>query len=162
MNKKLNIIIMILSIMLLISMLVLLYSQPNMINIYIPLKINTKSLYLKDNHSLSFNNYREYYFSGNQDSFFENNDYYGRVKIENFEKYKSYFADIIEYFKYNNNEKLKYITYNENTITENDYVYIDTLEGKKNKSGKTYGKFDCYTFYYYDIESNTLYYIEKI
>lgn len=140
MNKKLNIIIMVLSIMLIISMLILLYSQPNMINRYIPLKINTKSLYLKDNHSLSFNDYHEYYFSEKQDSFFENNNYYGKVKAENFDKYKSYFADIIGYFKYNNNEKLKYITYNDNIITENDYVYIDTLEGKKNKKRKSLWK----------------------
>ena len=89
---------------------------------------------------MSFNDYHEYYFSEKQDSFFENNNYYGKVKAENFDKYKSYFADIIGYFKYNNNEKLKYITYNDNIITENDYVYIDTLEGKKNKKRKSLWK----------------------
>jgi len=47
-----------------------------------------------------------------------------------------------------------------NTVSEGDYVRIKTKEGKKIGNGK-YSKFDNYTIYFYDIQSNTLYYIHS-
>ncbi len=45
-------------------------------------------------------------------------------------------------------------------IGPGDYARVETREGEH--TGKiTYGKYDCYTVYFYDVESHTLFYIHQ-
>lgn len=47
-------------------------------------------------------------------------------------------------------------------ITPGDYVHIETKEGTPiGTSGSKYDKFDSYTVYFFDTDSNTLYYIHN-
>lgn len=50
--------------------------------------------------------------------------------------------------------------FDKSVIGAGDYFYIETIEGKK--SGEiTYGKFDDYDVYYFDLESQILYYFHN-
>ena len=44
-------------------------------------------------------------------------------------------------------------------IGAGDYVLIETREGKPIGQDGRYGKYDCYSVYFFDVESLTLYYI---
>ena len=50
--------------------------------------------------------------------------------------------------------------FDENIINEGDYVMIITKEGQKIGNSK-YKKYDNYSVYFYDVETNTLYYIHS-
>ena len=46
-------------------------------------------------------------------------------------------------------------------INEGDYVKIVTKEGQPINGDSTYGKYDNYSIYFFDIETLTLYYIHN-
>ena len=45
-------------------------------------------------------------------------------------------------------------------ITDGDFFYIDTKEGESIGQG-TYGKFDNYSVYYFDVDAQILYYFHN-
>ena len=96
--------------------------------------------------------YYEKYIYPNADKFI-NNDYYRMISVEDIDNIKGYF----ENFKYWIKNCDEY-DFNDSIINAGDYVMIKTLEGQPIGQSK-YGKYDNYHVYFFDIETNTLFYI---
>ena len=50
--------------------------------------------------------------------------------------------------------------FDKNIVSEGDFFYIETKDGEPIGQG-TYGKFDNYSVYYFDIDTQTLYYFHN-
>ncbi len=101
-----------------------------------------------------FTDYCKYYYDDNKDKWFEENASYEKVSdIDNIKGYFSTYARAIALY-----DEFSSYDFNTDIITEDDHVHIETKEGQS--IGDTeYGKYDNFSVYLYDTESNTLYYI---
>ena len=95
-----------------------------------------------------FMEYREYYYTKDKITEFQNNSYFKKSSAENINDIKSYFHNFeqsLNFFEYKN----KY-NFNKLNIKTNDYFYIKT---------KTDNPYNNYDVYYVDTEKCIMYYI---
>ena len=95
----------------------------------------------------------------------DNNAYFQKIRtgdIGNILAYINNFERWIEVFNSRSSESELATHYNfdKTIIGENDYIYIKTKEGTAIGDG-TYGKFECYSIYFFDIDTRTLYYFRN-
>lgn len=91
---------------------------------------------------MDYLDYCEYYYK-NSDAFVNSKDYF-IVEEENIEGIKNRFANIEKWME-KSNESNEY-SFDESVISEGDYFYLDN------------GGYNNYTIYFFDIDSNVLYY----
>lgn len=114
-----------------------------------------KEEYFDKNGFQDYTDYCKYYYNESNNLFVEN-DKYSLVKMEDIENIRSYFTDFESWMKEANRDN-EY-DFNDSCISEGDYIYIKTKEGKS-IGDSIYKKFDDYSIYFYDVESATLFYI---
>ncbi len=83
---------------------------------------------------------------------------YHPVEEPDVERLKGYFADFRGWME--TEKRLGDYDFDPDCIGPGDYVRIETREGTPIGTG-TYGKYDCYTVYFFDTESHTLFYIHQ-
>lgn len=114
-----------------------------------------KEEYFDRNGFQDYTDYCKYYYNESNKLFLEN-DKYSLVKMEDIENIRSYFTNFESWMKEANRDN-EY-DFNDSCISEGDYIYIKTKEGKS-IGDSIYKKFDDYSIYFYDVESATLFYI---
>lgn len=88
----------------------------------------------------------------------EEDSAYQMITDNDIEKIKGYFADFKKWMEVSN--RLDEYSFDEKCISAGDYVFIKTKEGQP--LGKsTYGKYDNYSVYFFDVDTVTLYYIHS-
>ncbi|MGN1133282.1 MAG: hypothetical protein ACI4RN_02390 [Oscillospiraceae bacterium] len=104
-----------------------------------------------------YTDYCKYIYSDEAEKRFADSEYYECVSIKDIDNIKSYFEDTEDWMAAE--QRQKEYDFNTECITVGDYFCIETAEGIHD--GLEYGKFDNYTLYLFDCESNTLYYIHN-
>ena len=89
---------------------------------------------------------------------FETNLQFQTVTDSDTENIVGYFENFQTWMETEN--RLGEYDFDTGCITPGDYIHIETKEGTLIGSGY-YGKFDSYTVYFFDTDSNTLYYIHS-
>lgn len=124
----------------------------------------TKETYFDKDGFREYTDYAKYYFDYVTAEDLDENEYFKKVTEADVHNLNSYYYDFSGYW-YGGME-LIYDDYKgkfdfkAEQIEEGDYYYVDTIEGEP--IGDTYyGKFDCYTVYYFDLENQTLYYFHN-
>lgn len=102
--------------------------------------------------------YGKYFYSSIDKAILENNHYFSEVSeidvqvllahIENFESWV--------YASEREDEVSENYDFDKSIVSVGDYFYIKTLHGQPIGQG-TYGRFDNYTVYYFDVEAQILY-----
>jgi sRNA-binding regulator protein Hfq len=95
------------------------------------------------------------YFYNNSD-LFKNNEDYETVSESDVDIVRCYFENFAGYM--NAGGRLGEYDFDDSCVSEGDYVHIYTKEGEKIGTGE-YNKYDHYTVYFFDTDSNVLYYI---
>ena len=122
----------------------------------------TSKEFYTDDSVQTFTNFGVYSYDKLDDSNFSGSEYFKKITdkdIENIVSYVDNFNDVVEKIKSAEPESQlgKKYKFDLGLINENDYFHIKTREGKATADGE-YGKFDNYSVYFIDMESNTLYY----
>ncbi len=115
-----------------------------------------------------FTDYAIYNYGDLNVSALDNSPYFQKIypgDVENILSYIENFEKWVEGFKSGSDksELAAHYAFDETIIGENDYIYIKTKEGTAigNSSNITYGKFDNYSIYFFDADTNTLYYFHN-
>lgn len=100
-----------------------------------------------------YTDYYKYYYTSDNDYYFESSETYNKVEDENIKELKSYVTDFKE--KMEAGKRLSDYDLDESIINNNDYFMIFD---KNNRDFETkYAKFSYYTVHFYDISSHILY-----
>lgn len=83
---------------------------------------------------------------------------YDKVFENDVENIRSYFDNFKGWMEAEN--RLDEYSFDSTSVSEGDYYHIETKEGEPIGQGK-YSKFDNYSVYFFDVETNTLYYIHN-
>ena len=127
-------------------------------------KYESEEVYFDKEGFREYTDYAKYYYDDITAEDLEENKYFNKVTETDVDNLKTYYYDFNGYW-YGEME-LKYDNYKgkfdfkAEQIEEGDYYYIDTIEGEPIVD-TYYGKFDCYTVYYFDLENQTLYYFHN-
>lgn len=106
-----------------------------------------------------FTDYGIYTFAPFDEAKLEENLYF--EKVTDVENILSYFENF-EGWLTEGEELSENYNFDKVWVDENDYVFINTEEGRTiGNSDCTYGKFDCYSVYFFDTDTWTLYYIHN-
>lgn len=96
--------------------------------------------------------YCEYFYDANDDDKFINSNDYSKIDSNNIDNIKNYFKDHEQWVR-------KGYDFNIDVITIGDYYHLETKEGQNITENHSYGKYDNYSVYLYDIEEHILYFI---
>ncbi|MEG2290727.1 MAG: hypothetical protein RSA29_14685 [Clostridium sp.] len=116
-----------------------------------------KDEYFDKDGAQDYTDYGKYYYKESNNIFLKN-DIYSLVKEEGIENIRSYFTNFKSWM--DAGDRTDEYDFDDSCISEGDYIYIKTKEGKSIGDSK-YKKFDNYTIYFYDTESATLFYIHS-
>ena len=123
----------------------------------LPKGYTSKEEFLDKNGWQDYTDYCKYYY--NSTSVIENSQY-RMITESDIEEIKGYFSNFRGWMEAGN--RLEEYDFDDSSITEGDYVFIETKEGEPiGKAGHTYGKYDNYTVYFFDVESCVLFYIHS-
>ena len=89
---------------------------------------------------------------------FEKDGRYRRITEADAAEIKGYFADFAEWME--TGDRLEEYDFDDGIINAGDFVYLRTKEGQP-MGRMRYGKYDCYTICFFDVESCVLYYIHS-
>lgn len=115
-----------------------------------------------------FQDYTDYgiYTYAEQDAqTLQSNKYFSAIAPEDLENILSYLDDFeswVEVFRSGTDasELADHYQFDRQIINEGDYICIQTKE-ETSSVDSTYGKFDNYTVYFFDVETSTLYYFHN-
>lgn len=112
-----------------------------------------------------YTDYAIYNYSDLDVSVLDNSIYFQKIStsdVENILSYIENFEEWVEVFnsRGNKSELATHYAFDETIIDENDYIYIKTKEGTA-IGNSTYGKFDNYSIYFFDVGTSTLYYFHN-
>ena len=102
--------------------------------------------------------YCKYYYDKDFDDKYASTKEYKVIQEEEVSNIVGYFDNFKEVN--DSTKKVKNYDFDTGIIDAGDFVYIVTKEGRE-IGNSTYGKYDDYTVYFYDIASHTLYYIHS-
>ena len=105
-----------------------------------------------------FIDYGKYYYDKDFDEKFASTKEYKVIQEEEVSNIVGYFDNFKEVN--NSTNKIKNYHFDTGIIDAGDFVYVVTKEGRE-IGGSSYGKYDDYTVYFYDVASHTLYYIHS-
>ena len=88
---------------------------------------------------------------------FKNNKEYIQVSESDIENITGFFENFRGWIEQDKQRNNKY-SFDDSIISAGDFFRLVTKEGEK-IAGGAYGKYDNYTLYFFDLESQTLYYI---
>lgn len=112
-----------------------------------------------------FTDFAIYTYDDIDTTLLDNNIYFSPIAkddIENILSYVDNFEDWIEVYR-NGTEPSQLVEnyiFDRTIIGENDYICIETKEGTP-IGDSVYGKFDNYTVYFFDTDTNTLFYFHS-
>lgn len=89
---------------------------------------------------------------------FESRSGYSKITEDDIEKVAGYFSDFKRWMEAE--ERLDEYSFDESCISEGDYCLIKTKEGQS-IGNVTYGEYDCYSVYFFDAETLTLFFIHN-
>lgn len=112
-----------------------------------------------------YTDYAIYSYGDLDEPALDNSKYFLKITSDDIENILSYidnFEQWVEVFKSGSDESelATHYAFDESIIGENDYIYIRTKEGAP-IGNSTYGKFDNYSIYFFDVDTNTLYYFHN-
>ena len=148
--KKKYIILIIFIFLIILSVLI-----PETLFYGIPIGYIDKEEYYQEDGFQDYTDYAKYTYSS--DIFIKINYKFRKLKEEDIDNIKGYFDNFDYYVRKEWASKYKF---DKSIITEGDYVRIKTKEGEP-RANLTYGKYDYYSIYLFDIETLTLYYIHN-
>ncbi len=107
-----------------------------------------------------FMDWSDYYkYTYSPDSDFSQNPDYVQVKEEDIPELCGFFSDFQHWM--DSADRLDEYDFDPECIDTQDYFRIETREGEQRTVDSVFGKYDLYTVYLYDSESNTLYVIHN-
>ncbi|MBQ7047284.1 MAG: hypothetical protein IJN85_06065 [Oscillospiraceae bacterium] len=105
-----------------------------------------------------YTDYSKYTYNESGEKRFEESELYSEVTSEDIENIKSYFDNFRKWAEAI--DRLDDFDFDNSLITEGDFFFIETKEGEK-ISDTVYEKFDNYSVYLYDSETDILFYIHN-
>ncbi len=117
--------------------------------------IDSQEYFDKDGFQ-DYTDYAKYIYSSK--NVIVDNKEYKKITSEDIENIIGYFDNFHDWMETSN--RLNEYDFEKSIINEGDYIKIITKEGKNIGNAK-YEKYDDYSVYFFDIETNTLYYIHN-
>lgn len=96
--------------------------------------------------------YCKYFYGATADDKFINSGDYFKIDDNNIDNIKDYFKDHEQWVR-------EGYDFDINIITIGDYYHLETREGQNITEKYSYGKYDNYSVYLYDMEEHILYFI---
>lgn len=123
----------------------------------------SKEIYYEKDGWREYTDYAKYYYDDVTVDDLNDSGYFHEVTVDDVENLKSYYSDfygcwVATYHVFD--EYFDKFDFKIDQIEAGDYFYIDTLEGQP-IGDRYYLKFENYTVYYFDLESQTLYYLHN-
>lgn len=115
--------------------------------------------YLDPNGFRDYTYYCKYYYKDVASETFEDNKYFKVASADDVNYILSFINEYEDTTK-NFEEVQKIYDFDKNIIKEGGYFYVYTMEGAVS-GGVTYEKFDHYDVYYFDLDSQILYYFHN-
>ena len=107
-----------------------------------------------------YTDYAKYTYDCVTSKTFESSKYFAVTTAEDMQEILSHIGNFEEWVEIVGRELKKNYDFDKTIVTEGDFFYIQTKAGKPIGQG-TYGKFDNYTVYYFDVEAQILYYFHN-
>lgn len=107
-----------------------------------------------------YTDYAKYTYDSVSVQDLEDSNYFTVTTAKDVQKINIYINNFEEWVKAVGGDLKKNYDFDRSIVTEGDYFYIFTYEGKP-IGESTYGKFDNYSVFYFDIDTQTLYYFHN-
>ena len=107
-----------------------------------------------------FTDYEKYTFKSVTAENFKNSKYFTETTSDDVEEILLYIDDFEGWVAACGGELEENYDFDKSMVSEGDFFYIETKEGQPIGQG-TYKKFDNYSVWYFDIGSQTLYYLHN-
>jgi hypothetical protein len=107
-----------------------------------------------------FTDYAKYSYESITVQDLEASEYFNAATAEDVEEILLHIENFEEWVETIGDELKDNYDFDKDIVSEDDFFYIETKAGEPIGQG-TYGKFDNYTVYYFDIETQMLYYFHN-
>lgn len=107
-----------------------------------------------------YTDYAEYIYDSITARDFETSEYFNATTAEDVEEILLHIENFEGWVEKADGELKENYDFDKTIVSEGDFFYIETKAGKPIGQG-TYGKFDSYTVYYFDIDTQILYYFHS-
>ena len=107
-----------------------------------------------------YTDYAKYTYDELSTEKFENSKYFTETSSEDIEEILLYIDDFEQWVEAVSGELEVNYDFDKNVVTEGDFFCIKTKEGQP-IGERTYGKFENYTVYYFDIDTQVMYYFHN-
>ena len=150
----------ILGICLLVSMMFLgfLYSHQNSVISSLP-DYESKEFFTSGGFQ-DYTDYAEYIYDNITIEDLKSSEYFTITTADDVEEILLHIIDFEAWVEACGGELKENYDFDKTIVTEGDFFYIDTKDGKPIGQG-TYGKFDNYSAYYFDVDAQILYYFHN-
>lgn len=107
-----------------------------------------------------FTDYAKYYYDAITVQNLDASKYFSAVAAEDVEEILLHIDNFEDWVETIGRELKNGYDFDKTIVTEGDFFYIETKYGEPIGQG-TYGKFDNYTVYYFDVDAQILYYFHN-
>ena len=135
-----------------------LYSQQELVIASLP-DYESKEFYTNDGFQ-DYTDYAKYIYDNITIQDLESSEYFTITTADDVENIILFIEDFEGWVEVCGGELKENYDFNKTIITDGDFFYIDTKEGESIGQG-TYGKFDNYSVYYFDVDAQILYYFHN-
>ena len=135
-----------------------LYSQQELVIASLP-DYESKELYTNDGFQ-DYTDYAKYTYDNISIQDLESSEYFTITTADDVENIILFIEDFEGWVEACGGELKENYDFDKTIITDGDFFYIDTKEGESIGQG-TYGKFDNYSVYYFDVDAQILYYFHN-
>ena len=107
-----------------------------------------------------YTDYAKYFYESVTVQNLEASEYFAAATTEDVEEILLYIGDFEGWADMTGGEFKEHYDFDKAAVSEGDFFYIQTRYGEPIGDG-TYGKFDDYTVYYFDVDAQILYYFHS-
>ena len=109
-----------------------------------------------------FTDYAKYSYDSITPKDFDDSKYFNVTTAEDIKEILLHIKNFEEWVELADDELKENYDFDKTLVSEGDFFYIETKAGEPiGIDQETYGKFDDYTVYYFDIDTQTLYYFHN-
>lgn len=107
-----------------------------------------------------YTDYAKYIYDNISIQDLESSEYFKIITADDVEEIRLHIDDFEEWVEVCGGELKENYDFDKTVVTEGDFFYIETKDGEPVGQG-TYGKFDNYSVYYFDVDTQILYYFHN-
>ena len=120
----------------------------------------SKEFYTNEDSFQDYTDYAKYIYDNITIQDLEFSECFTVITVDDVDEITSYIDDFEGWVELCGGDLKQNYDFDKSIVTEGDFFYLDTKYGEK-IGQKIYGKFDNYSVYYFDIDTQILYYFHN-